>query len=181
MGVSPGTEAVVAETDKGRVGFAICFDLNFRDVAVGNEKKGAELVFFSSMYAGGLQLSIWAHDFGFFLASATPGSESRIVDPLGQSLIVSDAAYQPINVKTINLDYAVLHLDYNHLKLPAIKEQYGEGVSWDVTRPEAIFCMYSHLDDTTCRDIIREFELETRTAYFRRANRTRTAALGGKM
>ena len=135
MGVTPGMGTVVADTDFGRVGFAICYDLNFRDVAEGNRAQDAEIVFFSSMYAGGLQLSIWAHDFSFFIASATPGSESRIVDPLGRSLIESDAVYQPINVRTINLDYEVLHLDYNHTKLGAIKEQYGAGVEMDVTRP----------------------------------------------
>ena len=180
MGVTPGVETVVAATDFGRVGFAICYDLNFRDVAEGNQAQDAEIVFFSSMYAGGLQLSIWAHDFSFFIASATPGSESRIVDPLGRSLIESDAVYQPINVRTINLDYRVLHLDYNHAKLGALKEQYGAGVEIDVTRPEAVFCMYSHLEDTTCEDIIRKFDLETRAAYFRRANRARTAMLNGQ-
>ena len=50
----------------------------------------------------------------------------------------------------------------------------------DVTRPEAVFCMYSHLEDTTCADIIRRFGLETRAAYFRRANRARTAMLNGE-
>ncbi|MAG36206.1 MAG: hypothetical protein CL878_08175 [Dehalococcoidia bacterium] len=179
MGVTPGAEAIVTDTDFGRTGFAICYDLNFRDVAEGNQAHDAEIVFFSSMHAGGLQLSIWAHDFSFFMASATPGSESRIVDPLGRWLIESDAAYQPINVRTINLDYRVLHLDFNHAKLGAIKKQYGAGVELDVARPEAVFCMYSHLEDTTCDDIIREFDLETRAAYFRRANRVRTAALNG--
>ena len=75
--VTPGASAVVAQTDFGRVGFAICFDLNFRDVAEGNRTGGAELVLFPSMYAGGLQLSIWAHDFGFFIASATPRDGGR--------------------------------------------------------------------------------------------------------
>src|SRR5688572_13157676 len=65
-GVTPGTETVVAETDFGKVGFVICYDLNFRDVAEGMAAiGGAELVFFPSMYCGGLQLSIWAHDYGW--------------------------------------------------------------------------------------------------------------------
>ncbi len=177
MGVTPGTEPVVAETDKGRVGFAICFDLNFRDVAEGNAAGGAELVFFSSMYPGGLQLRIWAHDFGVFVASATPGDRARIVDPLGRVLTESDATYSPILSKRLNLDYAVMHLSENCDQFEAIKQKYGAGIELDVTRPEAIFCMYSHLPDVTCEDVIREFELEVRTLYYRRANHIRAAAL----
>jgi predicted amidohydrolase len=37
-------------TDFGRVGCAICFDLNFRDVIQGLGANGAEIVFFPSMY-----------------------------------------------------------------------------------------------------------------------------------
>ena len=177
MGVTPGTEPVVADTDQGRVGFAICFDLNFRDVAEGNAAGGAELVFFSSMYPGGLQLQIWAHDFGVFIASATPGDRARIVDPLGRVLTESDATYNPILSKRLNLDYAVMHLSENCDQFEAIKRKYGAGIELDVTRPEAIFCMYSHLPDVTCEDVIREFELELRTRYYRRANHIRAAAL----
>ena len=94
-GVLPGTQTTVAETDFGRVGFAICYDLNFRDVAEGNAAGGAELVFFPSMYVGGLQVSQWAFDFGYFIASANPRDGSRIVDPLGRVLVTSDAGTNP--------------------------------------------------------------------------------------
>ena len=177
MGVTPGTEAVVVETDKGRVGFAICFDLNFRDVAEGNAAGGAELVFFSSMYPGGLQLRIWAHDFGVFVASATPGDRARIVDPLGRVLTESDATYNPILSKKLNLDYEVMHLSGSIKQFEAIKEKYGAGIEFDVTRPEAIFCMYSHSPEVTCEEVIREFELEPRFTYYRRSSRLRAAAL----
>src|SRR5687768_10826770 len=81
VGVTPGTETPVFETDFGRIGCAICFDLNFREVIDGLSAGGAEIVFFPSMYRGGLQLPIWAHDFGVHLVSATPGEGSVIVDP----------------------------------------------------------------------------------------------------
>src|SRR2546429_164022 len=77
------------QLDFGRVGCAICFDLNFRDVAEGLVATGAEILFFPSMYRGGLQLRIWAHDFGRFILSATPGEGSALVDPLGRVLVES--------------------------------------------------------------------------------------------
>jgi predicted amidohydrolase len=178
-GVTPGTETVVTETDFGRVGFAICYDLNFRDVGEGNAAGGAELVFFPSMYCGGLQASIWAFDFGFYLASANPAQGSRIVDPLGRVLVTSDETYEPVISRRINLDYAVIHLDYNGKALPRLKEKYGPGAQIDVARPEAVACLYSEAEGVSVNDMIAEFGLERRRDYFERANRVRRDALAG--
>ena len=52
LGVTPGAEATVIETDFGRVGFAICFDLNFREVRDALRALEPDVVFFSSMIAG---------------------------------------------------------------------------------------------------------------------------------
>jgi predicted amidohydrolase len=175
-GITPGTEASVLETDFGRIGCAICYDLNFRDVIEGLSAGGAELVFFPSMYRGGLQLSIWAHDFAVHVISATPGEGSAIVDPLGRVLVQS-SAYQKILSRTLNLDRRVLHIDENNRHWPAIKAKYGAGVEIDVATPEAVFSLISHLPDVRVEEIILEFGLETRTEYFDRANRVRSGAL----
>ena len=95
------------------------------------------------MYVGGLQVSLWAFDFGYFIASANPRDGSRIVDPLGRVLVTSDAAYEPVISRRVNLDYAVIHLDYNGRSLPALKEKYGADAHIDVARPEAVACLYS--------------------------------------
>ena len=71
-GITPGDRACVAETDFGRVGLALCFDLNFRLVAESIAEHSAELVVFSSMYRGGISARIWAYDFGWYLVSSTP-------------------------------------------------------------------------------------------------------------
>src|SRR5205823_14880352 len=102
-GITPGTEATVFDTDFGRIGCAICYDLNFRDVIEGLAGGGAELIFFPSMYRGGLQLSIWAFDFGVPIVSATPGEGSAIVDPLGRVLAQS-SAYQKIVSRVLELE-----------------------------------------------------------------------------
>jgi len=175
-GITPGIEPTVFKTDIGPVGFAICFDLNFRDVGEGLKERGAKLVFFPSMYSGGLQLSIWAHDLGFFVASAFTGDGSAIVDPLGRVLVKS-SAYMPIISRTINLDFELLHIDYNNQMWGAMKKKYGSGIEIDVATPEAAFALYSNRKDVTVKDIIREFKLETRDEYFHRANAIRQKAL----
>jgi len=175
-GITPGTEPTVFETDFGPVGFAICFDLNYRDVGEGLKRKGAKLVFFPSMYPGGLQLSIWAHDLCFFMASAFTGDGSSIVDPLGRALVRS-SAYMPIISRAVNLDFELLHIDYNNEKWDGMRNKYGPGIEVDVATPEAIFALYSNLKGVTVKDIIREFKLETLDEYLARANAVRQKAL----
>jgi predicted amidohydrolase len=176
LGVTPGTAYPVFELEFGRIGCAICYDLNFRDVAEGLLRNGAEILFFPSMYRGGLQLRIWAHDFACFLLSATPGEGSALVDPLGR-VQVESSKYQPLFSRVINLDRALLHIDANDRHWDAIKRKYGAGIELDVASPEAVFALISHLPDVTADDVVREYGLERRDDYFARANRVRAAAL----
>ena len=179
-GIVPGDKYNVFDTDFGKIGFAICFDLNFKDVIEGLKTKDVELVFFSSMYPGGKQIISWALDYGIYIVSSIGGEgNSVIVDPLGR-LLLESSRYSPIICKTINLDYEILHLDYNFSKLEKIKEKYGNLIEIEVSRPEAIFMMTSYLKEKTVKDIIREFGLETRKEYFARANRVRMNMLRKK-
>src|SRR5262249_45227746 len=65
-GVIPGERPVVVETDFGRVGTVICYDINFRDCVEGTARAGAEIIFFPSASRGGLLLRSWAHEFGVY-------------------------------------------------------------------------------------------------------------------
>ncbi len=176
QGVTPGTETPVFETDFGRVGFAICYDLNFHDVAQGLKSGGAEIILFPSMFRGGLILSIWAFLYRCFVVSATPGEESAIVNPLGRP-IEESSFYGRIISKTLNLDATVLHLDYNSAKFDKVKEKYGPDFEVEVASPEAVCLVYSHHPEKTVWDMIKEFELEPAGDYFDRANRIREEAL----
>jgi len=52
QGILPGTETPVFETDLGRIGLSICFDLNYWEVGAGLCANRAELVIWSSMWEG---------------------------------------------------------------------------------------------------------------------------------
>jgi len=175
-GITPGTEPKTFELDFGKIGFAICFDLNFEDAIKGLAKKEVELVFFPSMYPGGLQLKIWAFNYGVYLVSAFTGEGSMIVDPLGRVLATS-SSYSPVICKTINLDYGIFHIDYNHEKWDSIWKKYGSKVELDILRPEATFMMTSNLEGVTVGDMAHEFQLETRKKYFKRASEIREKAI----
>lgn len=177
LGVTPGSEATVLETDFGKVGFAICFDLNFREVADDLHAKGAELVCFSSMYPGGMQLQHWALEYHWWMLSAIGSPQGLLVDPLGRVRKGAQPNYQPVLSASINLDCLVAHLDYNHDKLQQIKRDYGHEVEVDIVQPEARFLLTCHRQDTSAAEIARQYDLLLWDDYFRRARHERSTRL----
>jgi predicted amidohydrolase len=175
-GVKPGTEAPAWDTDIGRIGCAICFDLNFREVFDSLKAYDADIVAFASMYRGGLSTKIWAFDGGWWFISSTPGENSVIRNPLGQ-LIKQSYAYSPTFTAHVNLDTEVLHIDFNQSKLKAMKEKYGPDAEVHSISPEAIFMLTSHHSDVTVKDMIREFSFETREEYWVRSHAKRAEVL----
>lgn len=178
-GVRPGEETLVVDTDFGKLGFAICFDLNFRPVGEGSRDKGAKLVAFSSMYRGGISTRIWAYDFGFYLVSSTPSEMSHFCTPVGR--VLGDLwDYQRVMTREINLDFEILHIDENNSRWDDIRRAYGRHVELDIYGPEGIFVLTCQHPEKTVHDLIEEFELEPRREYFARSTRRREEALRGR-
>lgn len=175
-GVQPGWEVPVAECDGVRVGAAVCFDLNFADVAQRLEAGRARLVFWPSMYWGGRLLHHWALRYGFYIA-ASYGSESSITDMSGRflaqrgydSIQVRSGHVPPWAVAEVNLDREVYHIDTNQEQYQAIHQKYGADVELDVFDPEGYFLLASRLPDKTVEDLAQEFGLETLRDYLARS------------
>ncbi len=176
-GIVPGEDAPVFETDFGRVGFAICFDLNFPEVAQRLKANRAELVCFVSMYPGGKQVQGWAIDYGFWMVTAIGGPYSQVVNPLGRTLAQAQPYYEPLVSVRINLDSLLAHLDYNHEKLFALKQRYGPDAEVEIAQPEGRFLLTCQANDRTVWDWVREFGLEPLDDYFARARQERQKAL----
>ncbi|MGQ9552642.1 MAG: carbon-nitrogen hydrolase family protein [Anaerolineae bacterium] len=174
-GVIPGTEANVFQTDFGRIGVAICFDLNFRPIIEGLARNGAEIIFFCSMYRGGLQLRCWAHEFGRYFVSAIGAELGQVVDMSGT--VLAEATYEAVATARINLDRRLLHMDYNWDKMDAMLEKYGTGVTFQLYTREAKYTIASEMDNVSVDELIAEFGLEELDHYFDRAMRAREQAL----
>jgi len=174
-GVRPGVEATVLSTDFGKIGMAICFDLNFRPVMEGLHHNGAEIVFFSSMYRGGLQVQAWAQEFNYYIVTAIGAELGQIVDMSGR--VLAESTYEAHNVLRLNLDRRVLHMDYNWDKTDDILAKYGTGVRFDFFTREAKFAIASEMPDRSVDEIITEFGLEPLDAYMLRAYQARDRAL----
>ncbi len=85
--VAPGHEAPVWNTDFGRVGCAICFDVNFPEVWQRLADHGAELVIWPSAYSAGSSLQAHALNHHFAIVSATQTGDCLVYDITGKLLL----------------------------------------------------------------------------------------------
>ena len=168
-GISPGTEVPVWQTDCGRVGIATCFDIKFPEVGLALARGKANIVFWPSMFAGGLRLNSWARDYGFHMVSCY-AEKCTIIDSRGRKKN-HDQPFIPAKgllagaFAQLNTDCRTYHLDYNQDSLPAVKDKYGEGIDIDYLRDEGIFVLSSNMPDRSVEDIQREFGFQDLRDY----------------
>jgi predicted amidohydrolase len=165
-GIKPGKEAVVFEYGKiKRAGFAICFDLNFNELMNEYVALKPEVMFFSSMYHGGLVQKTWAYSTRSFFVSSICGRESAVTAPNGR-VVARSTNYTDFCVADINLDSELIHLDFNREKFGDIKKKYGEGVIIDDIGYLGSALISCELTDKSMDDIVAEFELIRLDDYF---------------
>ncbi len=110
----PGDECPVVETDFGKVGFAICWDLFFNDYVKLLAKKGAEIIINPT---AGFHLdmnSMRAQDNGVYIVSAgTDGEKTAIIGPDGQLLSMNIRRGCAVSEIDLNEVFPVHYLSSN--------------------------------------------------------------------
>jgi hypothetical protein len=178
-GIKPGEEVPVFECDFGRVAFAICFDLNFKELLAKYEAEKPDIILFPSNYHGGIMQHAWAYWCRSFFVGCINGSgrpPSEIRNPLGD-VIASSTNYFDFAVATINLDSRVVHLGYNFGKLSALKKKYGNAVT--ITDPGRLgpVLVSSESSGDNMDKILKEFDIEWIDPYFNRSREKRAESL----
>ncbi len=173
-GCVPGTDCPTFETDFGRVGLLICFDLNFREARDRLAEQDPDLVVFSSMYRGGRQLEALAFDLGSFVVSAVRPELGRVLDRCGG--VLKETTYESLGVAEINTNSLAMHMDNNWGKMDAMLAKYGPRLRFDYHTREAFFVI-SATGEVDIQDVAREFELESARTYFDRSRELRREAL----
>lgn len=163
-----GTNAPIIECDFGKVGCVICFDLNFEPIRRKYEKQRPEMIIACSNYHGGIMQNYWAYACRTYFVSAFGYGESTIVSPVGET-VGRSSSYYSYFTRTINLDYAVVHLDYNGIKLRKMKEKYGCGVTIHDPSHLGAVLVTSEVDNVSAMDMIKEFDVELLDDYFNRS------------
>ena len=166
VGIRAGKEAPVFQCDFGRVACAICFDLNFDELRLRYAEQKPDIIVFPSMYHGGLVQGNWAYSCrAYFVSSIAIASlRSEIRNPMGK-VVATSTNYFHYTVGTINLDYCLAHLDYNWVKLRALKEKYGEDVN--ISDPSEIgsVLLTSEHETISIDEMVKEFEITLLDEY----------------
>ena len=167
-GILSGCDAPIFACDFGRVGCAICFDLNFDGIRRKYVESQPDVILFASMYHGGLMQNYWAYSCRTHLVTAICGQPSGIISPVGER-VASTTNYFDFITATVNLDCEVVHLDFNGEKLTAMKKKYGPGVKvFDPGYLGAVL-ISSETDEVTCDELVEEFEIERLDDYMARS------------
>jgi len=165
--VVPGPYAPDAfDADFGRIGFAICFDLNFQHLFRHYHDLGVEVLLFSTYFPGGLLLQSWCHLYNFFAVSShAQGYESVFIDNMGFETARA-GMFTTALTRTIELD-TVVFASHDKDRLLAAKKKYGPDFEIDYHRPEGQVIARYLGTGTTARDILREFGIPTKAEWFK--------------
>ncbi|MFW6061056.1 MAG: carbon-nitrogen hydrolase family protein [Phycisphaeraceae bacterium] len=176
-GLSPGEGAVVVDTPAGRLGGAICYDLNFTELADQYAALRPDILTFASAYHGGLMQGWWAYRCRAYFVSALHFHGGGVLNPYGEPLALNDC-YTTHATATVNLDRVMVHLDYNRDKFLDIRRQYRDRIDLHIPANVGSALLTSRADDLTAMDVVREYELELLDDYFARARAANGEARG---
>jgi len=170
--VALGREVPVYQADFGRVGLAICFDVNFPDVWQRLADQRAELVVWPSAYSAGTALQAHALMQHFYIVTSTQTRDCLVYDITGEQIL--DEASEGINVSrvTLDLDRGLYHENFNIAKRDRLlRERGGDVVQEKHLRREQWFVLKANRPGVSARDLAREYGLEELRDYIDRSRR----------
>jgi predicted amidohydrolase len=171
--VQPGQTVTVFSTDFGRVGLAICFDVNWAPLWQRLSDLGAELVIWPSAYSAGRSLQARAIDGNYYVMSATWTPDCLVYDIDGSQLVYDhNNRSNGTNVTrfTFDLDRCLFHQDFNlPAKLANLLKDHGEDVEREKWLPmEGWFVLKAKRPGVSARELARRYGLEERRPYINR-------------
>jgi predicted amidohydrolase len=176
-GVTPGGEIPVFETDFGRLGVQVCYDIGWPANWDELGAQGAELVVWPSAYDGGFPLQTYAWRHQYYVVSSVWTHFARVIDLTGDVLAATTRSTRLVT-RQIDLEKALFHTDYNLAKLAAIRRKLGRDVEIVQCSDENYFTLESHHPDWPVARIAREWEMETFREYHARATAVQDEARG---
>lgn len=169
-GITPGSSPPkVFDTDFGRIGIQICFDVYWMEGWKSLKQQGAEIVFWPSMFPGGRMLPAMAWMYNLYVVGSCWRDPSTIHDITGD-LIAESGKWEHLAFESLNLEKALLEIvDYQN-KLNDIKKKYGRKVMLKYFGNESWVTIESLSPDLKVRSILEEYELVPLWDYIRTEN-----------
>ena len=159
IGVVPGPmKPPIFETDFGKVGAQICFDIEWDNGWRQLQEAGAEIVFWPSAFAGGRMVNARAWQHRYCVVSSTNKDVSKICDITGEE-IASTSRWHPWVCAPVNLEKVFLHTWPYVNRFGDIVSKYGARVKITTFAFEEWSIIESRDSDLRIVDLMKEFEL----------------------
>ena len=157
-------------TDFGKLGSAICFDVNFPQVWADLADAGVDLVVWPSAYAGGEILRSYAQIHHFHVLTCTQAGDSRLYDPIGTDIAPEDEPRERVRQFDIDLDRGFYHHNFNLDGLQRLLADHGDDLQLDAMLDnEEWFVLSGRNAEVNVRDLARSYGLEEIRDYLRRS------------
>ncbi len=132
-GIAPGAGFPVFETDFGKVGFLVCFDMSYADGWAELKRNGAEIVAVSSMSPQVFRPSLFAHEHQYWVVTATPRSQAAVITPLG--FVKEKVGDESSLLTEIDLSYVMLHWSMQLRGGKALADKFGAAAFGGIYEP----------------------------------------------
>lgn len=171
--VQPGQNVTVIQTDFGRLGVAICFDVNWAGLWQRLSDFGAELVIWPSAYSAGRTLQARAIDYSYYIMSATYTPDCLVFDLDGEQLVHDKANQGDFNITrhVFDLDRCIFHQDLNRPgKIGRLLKEHGDDVAEEKWLPmEGCFVLRAKRPGVSARALAKEYGMQERRPYLNRS------------
>jgi predicted amidohydrolase len=170
--VEPGHEVRVFQTDFGKLGLAICFDVNFPEVWQRLADQGAELVLWPSAYSAGKSLQAHALNHHFYIVTSTLTCDCQVYDITGEELLYEKSDDLTVSRITLDLDRGIYHSNFNIEKRDKLLKEHGQEVKqvkW--LDREQWFVLQATEPGVSARALAKQYGLEELRDYLSRSRR----------
>lgn len=177
--VEVGRAAPVYQADFGKVGFAICFDVNFPEVWNRLAEQGAELVVFPSAYSAGTTIQAHALIHHYYIVSSTGARDCTVYDITGEQILYQKSKDINVSHVTVDLDRRIFHENFNLAKRDKLLREHGDDVEQaEYLEREAWFVLRARRPGVSARELARQYGLEELRDYIDRSRREIDAMRG---
>jgi predicted amidohydrolase len=177
--VQVGTAAPVYQADFGRLGLAICFDVNFPEVWKSLADQGAELVVWPSAYSAGTSLQAHAINNHYYIVSATGELDCIVYDITGEQILYQKSKGINVVHVTLDLDRGIYHQNFNLAKRDKLLKEHCDDVEQEkMLDREEWFVLRAKRPGLSARALAHQYGLEELRNYIDRSRRDIDAMRG---
>lgn len=176
-GITPGADVPAFDLDFGRIGTAICFDINWPDLWATLSQKRIDLACWISAYEGGFPLKSYAWTYQYPIVTSVMPYHARVIDISGE-ILCSTSRWSRVVCCDLNLDRGLFHTDKQMDQIAEIQKKYGSNVIVKTFTEEHLIIIENNLPGKSISDIAQEFNLVSYKDYIRQCTKYRDQYLG---